>query len=447
MNVLDIINSFNPPKFLIQMHTADDLKKNYISFFPIKDNELQYLSEIGYNTEIELFDSNDSLKVVKKLRELGKNNTVIINITDKKNFNNDLFNSDISYDNVIIKTNFISKSISLNEYVYNENILYSMIKSAQNLSPLEKYLYAYDVVKRLKEYKENNKDKMLSRDLYPILFNNYIVCSGFTTLLGDLLDKLDVPNAEIGVKIGLSSYKAISQLKKKFDWDKISPSEKNKLVREQMSFIPQESEGHSRLIVNIIDPKYDVNGLYFSDVTWDNDLKKNFYNHCLMTSNKVTSSIHKIKLAISPDELLYSKDIYEFYDKINYILNHKDNSDFKNCDDKECLKELITNLINILDKLDYNFTSTMKSRYPSFRSDEFYLGNQYKDLLFELGSYISERFNKEINGNIILKGVKSIYNDVYEDGIWKQEIQQIIDDNNSSNIFEFSSDMFNKKNK
>lgn len=54
------------------------------------------------------------------------------------------------------------------------------------------------------------------------LYNDYIVCSGFTAILGDLLDKLDIPNIETGVEINMSSSKVIAQLKKKYDWNNLS---------------------------------------------------------------------------------------------------------------------------------------------------------------------------------------------------------------------------------
>ncbi len=69
------------------------------------------------------------------------------------------------------------------------------------------------------------------------LYNDYIVCSGFTAILGDLLDKLDIPNIETGVEINMSSSKAIAQLKKKYDWNNLSASDKYKLVSEQMNFM------------------------------------------------------------------------------------------------------------------------------------------------------------------------------------------------------------------
>ena len=236
MDILEIIKSFEPPKFVIQTYTKADLKKDTIFLSNIKKEELPYLKEVGDNTVITLQNSDNAIDAIKTLRENNKNNKITIIITDKKKFNKELFNSDIDLTNIYIKVNFISEEMPISNYIKNEKILYSMIKEAENLSPLEKYLYAYDVVKKIKEYKEyknakTDEDKLKSRDLYEILFNNYIVCSGFTTLLGDLLDKLDINCIEDGVEVEMSPYKAKTQLKKKYDWTKLTPNEKYNLIR------------------------------------------------------------------------------------------------------------------------------------------------------------------------------------------------------------------------
>ena len=445
MDIIDIIKNASSPLFLIQMHTLKDLQKDKLFFKPLSDKEYQYLDKIGDDSVINLLSSTDSIKFIDELRKKNKNNKVILTITDKINFNNDLFKSDINYSNVFVKVNTISNPISLDEYVNNEKTLYSMVSGAEKLSPLERYLYAYDVVKRLKEYKEHKKDKLLSRNLYSILFNNYIVCSGFSALLGDLLDKLDIPNAETSVEIDLSSFKASAQLRKKYEWDKIKPFEKYKLVRKQMNFIPSEYGNHSRLIVNINDPKYSVNGLYFSDVTWDNDLNKSFYNHALMTEDKAVNSNHKIKLSVSPCELLYSDSIEQFNDKLNYILNHRNSSrDYSNISDSECLKRIVVDLISIINKLDKEFVNNINSKYKHIDDIAFYENDEYKKLLYELANYIVNSFNNDIDGNTLLSAIKVIYDEVYVGGISSNDTKKIIEDNNSSNLFEFGSNIFKK---
>ena len=41
-------------------------------------------------------------------------------------------------------------------------------------SPFEKYIYAYNITKRFKEYKENDEDRTKARNIYDILFNEVI---------------------------------------------------------------------------------------------------------------------------------------------------------------------------------------------------------------------------------------------------------------------------------
>ena len=95
-------------------------------------------------------------------------------------------------DNIYIKSKTDFISIPISDYADYENTLYLAVKGARELSPLEKYLYAYDVTKKFKEYRKNeleNKNigdydyftqyeiKESSRNLYEVLDNNYIVFS------------------------------------------------------------------------------------------------------------------------------------------------------------------------------------------------------------------------------------------------------------------------------
>lgn len=58
------------------------------------------------------------------------------------------------------------------------------------MSPYEKYMAVYYLVIHFKQYKEFKNYSLESRSIYTILKNDYIVCSGFTRLLTELLKKL-----------------------------------------------------------------------------------------------------------------------------------------------------------------------------------------------------------------------------------------------------------------
>ena len=122
----------------------------------------------------------------------------------------------------------------------SESIKYyqSLIKDFP-LSPLEKLTFAYDIMKTF-EYKENDEDKSMSRQPSKIMNSDYIVCSGYTAMLEELLYGID-PN--IGVDhFGEECY--------------------DKEGKELLGY-------HSRSVVRINDDKYNIHGFYAMDPTWD----------------------------------------------------------------------------------------------------------------------------------------------------------------------------------
>ncbi len=432
MDILDIINSFNPIFITKYLYTIQQLRDNDTIILPtLKESEYQFLKEIGDKTTIELIENDDAVKVLLYLQKFQKNNKVIITLQNKEKFNQDLFADDLDYSNIFVKVNLHSKPIPLTQYIYNEQILYDMIKEAKDYSPLEKFIYVYDIIKKLKEYQENDQDKHLSRVLYEIIYNNYIVCSGFTELQRDLLTKLNIPCYTESVIIGMSAIEAKSKLSKIKNWNTLSSAFKYRLIRRQMQNIPQTFGHHSRLITYIDDPKYQINGIYFNDVTFDNDLIKNLYNHLLLTQREISSSNNKIKLSFNSTELLYADNIQEFYDKINYMLKHKNEEPnvLADKDDEECLNIIISNLIDLLDHLDPKFINEIVSKYN--------ISDNKPELIFQLGSYIVKKVNNHIDEKNLLRAINIIYQNAFENGLTDGEIKQIIQDNNEANTIEF----------
>ena len=125
----------------------------------LKENELENLKYLNENNKLYLeceahFSLND---IIIKLKEFGKNNKIILEISDKEIFNKFIFNVDtLNYDNIAVKTkDFVV--CPLNEYIYFEKLLYRIVEPAKDLSPFEKYIYSFNVVKNFKDYKESEK--------------------------------------------------------------------------------------------------------------------------------------------------------------------------------------------------------------------------------------------------------------------------------------------------
>lgn len=127
-----------------------------------------------------------------------------------------------------------------------------------DFSPLEKIMYVYDMV-RDKVYSEvdEDEDKAHSRNLSSALLGDKIVCLGYSIIFQTLLNKLDI------------------------DCYKITLKDIN------------SNDGHARVAVHVKDEKYDIDGVYFFDPTWDCKRSENdnkfllSYKYFAMTKEKI----------------------------------------------------------------------------------------------------------------------------------------------------------------
>ena len=245
---------------------------------------------------------------------------------------------------------------------------------------------------------------MSSRKLYDILENEFIVCVGFSNLLGDLLDKLNIRNYSISVGVD-SSY------------DDAFYSEPVEGIEKSTKRL-----GHDRRYSYIKDEKYGIDGFYIADPTWDNNLEADLYNYLALTDEEITKnsrynwiSIHK------QDELFNIKSIEEFYQKLNFLLA-------RNQGIFNSLGDFITRFLdNTIKKLDPNFVYELYEKYPDYAIQD----KEATDLLNDVAEYILNHVNKEISGNTIIDAVTNVYRHAYN---YKEEdllptIQRIIEDN------------------
>ncbi len=110
-----------------------------------------------------------------------------------------------------------------------------------DLSPLEKLMFAYDIMKTFK-YHENDSNKNMARYPDKILKSGDIVCVGYANFLKDILKGLDE-----GLMVNCSGVSAYDV--------------------KNNCFI-----GHERNLVKIDDDKYNIHGIYALDATWDSVL-------------------------------------------------------------------------------------------------------------------------------------------------------------------------------
>lgn len=135
-----------------------------------------------------------------------------------------------------------SNLISFQEYKDTIKAIDDMVQEIEkfDFSPLEKIMYAYDLV-RNKVYVEvgENEDKLKSRTLSSVLLGDKIVCVGYARVFKTLLEKLGIHS------------------------------------REMHLYYLDRSGGHARNEIYVKDEKYGVDGVYYFDPTWDSKKDEN----------------------------------------------------------------------------------------------------------------------------------------------------------------------------
>ena len=409
----DPIIWYNSRKLLIGNNNYADLHtqnypKNIIISKCLSIDELYNLKYLSSSVILNFNDDSyiNIEDVIHRLKELGYNNRIVIDIIDKELFNKFILNKDnIDYDNIYINSD--NMEVSLKNYLRFEKQLYEMIEPAKELSPFERYIFAYNKVKKFKKYRENEEDRESARNLYSILENKYMVCVGFAKMFGDLLNKLGIPNKDIDLDVDTS-------------YDEIDASLKNIPVLDKTT----EMVGHARRYVYIKDDKYDIDGFYISDPTWDNDLEHDFYNHLAFTDEEASFAKRYIWIyKWNSSELFNVNSIEDFYKKINFLLS-RDN--FFKGNIKNLVNDLINNQINLLDK---TFVEELKNKYSFI--DEYNWPSDINDLLYDLGDYIVKHTNKELSGSTIIDAVENVYKNAYgyNNDELEEKISSVIYDN------------------
>ena len=172
----------------------------------------------------------------------------------------------------------------------------------KSLSPLEKYVAAYILTTKFAPYTpEDNitEDYNTSRSVYEFMdkiTNRKIVCTGYVHLLREFLYRMG--------------------LKDTIRWDVHSHKE------ELKGYMGRNN--HSRMIIHLVDSKYNIDGLYMSDPTWDEGFGLYKHAHMLMAQDEIKNvdpeftnqdlhldEMHKIEEALNVNDAhtLFNKKI------------------------------------------------------------------------------------------------------------------------------------------
>ena len=201
------------------------------------------INDINVNFIINDDDAINEKDIYDFIKE-NKNLNIDFGVSNYKRLIDNLKDGEYPY----LKINFKNsdKSIPYAEFHKMFLMLNRIIQfiNHYNLSPLEKVLLVYDIVKSNKYKRESqNEGHGKSRNLNEIINGDKIVCVGFSNLMDFLLTNLGFRS-----KITVLKY------------------ENSKI-------------GHQRNCIYLKDTKYNIDGVFFLDATWDSKKSENYIDN------------------------------------------------------------------------------------------------------------------------------------------------------------------------
>lgn len=258
----DIVDSIDIDLYLTENDNIDEMLK--------KENLIKYIKlSIAETDEDELYTSKEALDIIEKSKAITINETSISmdfcegignfirnnpTLKNEEIFLNEEFeinHKDLEcllkeldgFNNIKIKLNGNDDCVSIEDYKKTVNaieVISERIKK-YNLSPLEQMMFAYDLVRdRVYTAESGSESKTQSRDLTSVLFGDKIVCVGYANIYEKVLDSLGIKNMMYSIK-------------------NVNP----------------KMPGHRRNIVYVKDDKYNFEGVYYFDPTWDSKKSEN----------------------------------------------------------------------------------------------------------------------------------------------------------------------------
>ena len=198
-------------------------------------DSIEYVTLYLEDTDIKEFINNNKILLTKKIvldeqLDIKEYDKLILLMNEYKDY----------IDKMYIRLIGNNGYVSLIDCYKTMNLIKEKANSIKelNLSPMETVMYTYDQVRnRVYKFEDENESKDKSRDLSEVLFGDKIVCLGYARIFSNILYYL-----------GIDSY----------------------LVHLESNKGP----GHSRNMVYIQDDKYDIDGVYYFDPTFDSKRKE-----------------------------------------------------------------------------------------------------------------------------------------------------------------------------
>ena len=351
----------------------------------LSEKEIEYLENyMASNVSIffEYGDFQNIIKIIEKLRNRG----IVFNLRELptemffKEFQ-DLLN--------LNEKIYVVDSMSLDKYIFLNSYLDLMVRDIKeaNMSPYEKYLGVYEIVTHFKGYLDSEQKPDEARVLDKILFNNYIVCRGFAELFVALLDKVGIKAFDIDVEF----YKE-KEVINIFDYAK--------LTKEQIKAKEGNIAYHSRVLVRLVDSKYNIDGLFIADPTWDNDLISHYFNYSSLTPYEM--SLENEKFYETDISILNVSSSKEFMEKIRKLPN------------------AVNYFLKFIEKLDFHYFKYLKNTYE--------LDVTNVDMILDIYNYIIMHTKKRVPEEVRNQALEVLFYFIHSD-LNQDYFSQIKDDN------------------
>ena len=337
----------------------DNSNENISLLKMIKEDKEKFLMDASYiefNFDIDVvlkyIKDNPILRTKKIIfsESLGLNMSILEKI---------YFELDGDIDNLYFNLYGNTKLINFEQCVNTYKKLDEMVEkiNSYNFSPLEKIMYVYDLVRdRIYLACNDNDDNGLSRDLSSVLLGENIVCLGYARIFNSLLERLGI-NTRIVLLL-----------------DNIGKS------------------GHARNEVFLKDDKYNINGVYYFDVTWDS--KRKIDDNSYLSSYRYFAKTKEYMDKIDCGKIIDKKFSYFSSDMEFELITIINEKGFKYVS-KEMISSInhMSSLINgkyLIDSIVYSENSPF---YGNIQNIE--LSEQLLDLI--------EYFDKPIYADILFK--------------------------------------------
>lgn len=305
------------------------------------------------------FIKNNPMLLTKKIVLPGKLRITDIDILLKliKEYNSII-------DNIYINLDGNNSYVSLKDCfkTINEIRRQAITIKSMGLSPMEIIMYAYDVV-RSRVYKNENKDesRSKSRDLSEVMFDDKIVCEGYANILEALL-----------YYCGINCSKVLLQ-------DKFNPD-----------------IGHARNIAYIKDSKYNIDGVYYFDPTWnskrDNETNEYLYRYSFFA---LTKKQMEDKEEYTYQDLMMSEYSEDLYIIVKDII---DSGDYEKLRKYYKTINLMSTITGIDTDLHPQYIMKLSPFYGKFDTQKFL--SKFK--------VVFNKFHKELSAETLIKVLSNV---------------------------------------